>query len=238
MTRLITVIVAVFALMAVLGGGAHAKISKQTFKSESGKRMTYYVALPDGYDPAKAYPTIIAFPGGGQDNGLARSIVQGFFEAEAATRGYIVIGPAASGKRVYYREGADMFPEFFEHLKSSYKVKDGKFHLSGLSNGGISAFNIAALHPDYVLSIITFPGYVWRRSDERYAALMDKCIVMYAGSRDTGWVSQQNRDVEGFRQRGKEVFAHIFEGDGHVPQSLRGDGAKLLFDGIEQRLGC
>jgi hypothetical protein len=51
-----------------------------------------------------------------------------------------------------------IFPEFLKRILADYKIQDNKFHIAGPSNGGIAAFYVASLNPEYFLSITAFPG--------------------------------------------------------------------------------
>jgi len=69
-------------------------------KRVGGTAVRYKVVLPNGYDPAKAYPAILAFGGGPQNMNTVDSVLNRNFRAEAEKRGYIVIAPAAPGDQL------------------------------------------------------------------------------------------------------------------------------------------
>src|SRR5580692_10627132 len=81
--------VAMFATQTV-----QAELLEKT-KKVSGTTVQYKVVLPNGYDPAKSYPAILAFGGGPQTMRMVDSILDRNFRAEAEKRGYMVIAPAA-----------------------------------------------------------------------------------------------------------------------------------------------
>src|SRR5262249_61971385 len=60
-------------------------------KKVSNRTVNYKVVLPDGYDPAKAYPAILALGGGPQTMNTVDNILNRNFRAEAEKRGYIGI---------------------------------------------------------------------------------------------------------------------------------------------------
>src|SRR5215467_9647718 len=119
--------------------------------------VQYKVVLPTGYDPAKAYPAILAFGGGPQDMNTINGILIRNFRAEAEKRGYIVIAPAAPNDDLFFEEGARIFPEFLKMMLADYKIQDNKFHIAGPSNGEIASFHVAAGNQDYFLSVTAFP---------------------------------------------------------------------------------
>src|SRR5437667_9844490 len=93
--------------------------------------VQYKVVLPNGYDPAKAYPAILALGGGPQTMNTVDNILSRNFRPEAEKRGYIVIAPAAPDDELFFEEGARIFPEFLKMLLADYKVQDNKFHIAG-----------------------------------------------------------------------------------------------------------
>src|SRR6478736_5067649 len=64
-------------------------------KKVGSTTVHYKVVLPNGYDPAKAYPGILALGGGPQTMNTVDNVLDRNFRAEAERRGYIVVAPAA-----------------------------------------------------------------------------------------------------------------------------------------------
>jgi hypothetical protein len=62
----------------------------------------YKVVLPNDYNPAKAYPAILAFGGGPQTMSTVDTVLSRNFRAEAEQRGYIVIAPAAPDGQLFF----------------------------------------------------------------------------------------------------------------------------------------
>src|SRR5947209_19667309 len=70
----------------------------------SGTKLQYKVILPNGYDPAKAYPAILAFPGGPQAMSMVEGTVARNWREQAESLGYIVIVPAAPNGDLFFEE--------------------------------------------------------------------------------------------------------------------------------------
>ena len=211
---------------------ANAAVLDKTTEA-AGTRVHYKVVLPEGFDAAKPYPAIIAFAGGGQTMDIVEREVDTVWREQAEKRGYIVVIPAASGSNLYFLGGGKIFPEFLETILRDYKIKDRHFHSAGSSNGGISAFSVAAANPKYFVSITTFPGYLNNNTPERMSAMAGICIHMYAGSEDPDWVESMTAQAEQFRSRGLHVSTSIERGQGHRVGTVRGAGAARLFDGFD-----
>src|SRR5579872_5831912 len=91
----------------------HAELSEKA-KKVGGTTVHYKVVLPNGYDPAKAYPAILAFGGGPQTMNTVDGVIDRNLRAEAEKRGYIVIAPAAPDDQLFFEDGAQIFPNFLK----------------------------------------------------------------------------------------------------------------------------
>jgi poly(3-hydroxybutyrate) depolymerase len=204
-----------------------------------GITVRYKVIVPNNYDPGRAYPAILAFAGGRQTlDGVNNILERNWREAE--TRGYIVVSPAAPSNNLFFERGGDrIFPEFLDEILRDYRVEGGKFHVAGPSNGGLSAFHIAAMYPQYFRSVTGFPGYLRDESDSKINALKPLCIYMHVGERDPEWLVPMQLQSEMLREKGLHVRFSIEPDQGHGIQTLAGDGAHRLFEQLEQAArGC
>jgi predicted peptidase len=222
----------------LLGNLAAAKVLDQT-ATVAGMFLQYKVVLPTGYDPSTSYPAVLAFPPGNQTMDMVQFTLLGNWALEAQKRGYIVVIPAAPAGQLFSKEGGKVFPEFLDKLLKDYKVRDNKFHIAGMSNGGISAFHVAASYPQYFLSVTGFPGYLPDPTPERVSALASLCIYMHVGELDEGWVKSVQKQAAEFRAKGYRVRVTVEKGEQHVIRALTGPGAVRLFQEIEEkRPGC
>src|SRR5205085_9876651 len=153
-------------------------------KQLDGTTVHHKPVLPNGYDPAKPCPGILAFGGGPQTMSTVDNMLSRNFRVEAEKRGYIVVAPAAPDDQLFFQNGARIFPEFLKLILADYKVQDNKFHIAGPSNGGIAAFHVAAANPQYFLSVTAFPGYMWEPSPAKLQAISKMCVFMYVGEND------------------------------------------------------
>lgn len=201
-----------------------------------GVTVHYKIILPKDYDAAKTYPAVLAFPPGSQGPDMVLTTLFRNWLPEADKRGYLVFIPAAPNGKLFSQEGARVFPEFLDRMLAEYKVRDNRFHIAGMSNGGISAFHIAASYPQYFLSVTGFPGYLPDATPARVDALAKLCINMHVGEYDSGWVENMGEQATEFRAKGFHVRFTIEKGEGHVIAALQGSGSARLYDEIAQ--GC
>ena len=209
-------------------------------KKVGGATVHYKVVLPNGYDPAKAYPGILAFGGGPQTMNTVDNVLNRNFRAEAEKRGYIVVAPAAPDDQLFFEDGARIFPEFLKGIQADYKIQDNKFHIAGPSNGGIAAFHIAAANPQSFLSVTAFPGYMWEPSAAKLQAISKMCVFMYVGELDEYmWHGEMKKEAELLRSKGAVARYTVEKGQPHRLDTLAGANAGRLFDGFEEtKKGC
>ena len=217
----------------------HAEMIEMT-KKVAGTTIHYKVVLPDGYDPRKAFPGILALGGGPQTMSTVDSILMRNFRAEAEKRGYIVVAPAAPDGDLFFEDGARIFPEFLKMILADYKIQGGKFHIAGPSNGGIAAFHVAAANPQYFLSVTAFPGYMWEPTPAKLQAISKMCVFMYVGENDEyRWHGEMQHESEFLRAKGTVARYTVEKGQPHRLDTLAGANASRLFDGFEEtKKGC
>jgi predicted peptidase len=229
---------AAIAAMILAGQPMAAEVLDKTTEI-SGTKLDYKVVLPNGYDPAKAYPAILAFGGGSQTMDMVQATLRRNWLEQAETLGYIVILPAAPDGDLFFESGDRVFPAFIVKILGDYKIQQNKLHIAGVSNGGLSAFHIASLYPQYFWSVTGLPGFLDDPSPEHLRALSKLCIYMYAGEMDPGWLRSEQQQAARFRSEGYKVEFNEEKGEGHVMRTLDGKGAARLFKQFEQaRQGC
>jgi poly(3-hydroxybutyrate) depolymerase len=243
MTRLNSTRVLAIAATAVAAMAVTQPLRAEQFektKKVSGATVHYKVVLPNGYDPARTYPGILALGGGPQTMNTVDGVLSRNFRAEAEKRGYVVVAPAAPDGQLFFEEGARIFPEFLKMILSDYKIQDNRFHIAGPSNGGIAALHVAAANPQYFLSVTAFPGYMWEPSAAKLQAISKMCVFMYVGEFDEyRWHDEMKKEVEFLRARGTVARYTVEKGQPHRLETLAGANAVRLFDGFEEtRKGC
>jgi predicted peptidase len=218
---------------------AQAEVMEKT-KKAGGTSVHYKVVLPNGYDPAKAYPAILAFGGGPQTMNTVDNVLNRNLRDEAEKRGYIVVAPAAPDDELFFEGGDRIFPEFLKMILADYKIQDNKFHIAGPSNGGIAAFHVAAKNPQYFLSVTAFPGYMWEPSPAKLQAISKMCVFMYVGENDQYmWHGEMKQEAEWLRSKGTVARYTVEKGQPHRMDTLAGANAGRLFDGFEEtKKGC
>jgi poly(3-hydroxybutyrate) depolymerase len=198
-----------------------------------GSKVEYKVVLPNGFDPERAYPVILAFGGGTQDMRMVDIGLKAYWTAEAERRGYIVVSPAVPDEQLFFESSDRIFPEFLDMILHDYKVLGGHMHVGGPSNGGVAAFHVASLYPKYFWSVTVFPGYLNDTTEPMVDALKPLCIYMYVGERDKDWNRAMTQQAEMFKKRGHRVQFLIEMDQGHS-LDLGSEGITQLFDDLDK----
>jgi predicted esterase len=189
--------------------------------------IEYALVLPDGYSADQTYPILLALPPGDQTEAMVEAGLN-YWEAEAAERGWIVVSPIAPNFTLFFRGSETHLPEFLNRIAEQYPPEGGKFHVSGVSNGGISAFRFAISNPDMVHSVVVLPGYPLEGFDQdNLANLQAIPVAMFVGENDGGWVTRMQTAEQALSDLGAAVTLDIRLGEGHVIRSL---GGEQLFD--------
>jgi predicted esterase len=205
----------------------------------AGVTLYYKVIVPKNYDPSKEYPAVIAFPGGAQTMPMVDGMIARNLKLQAEKRGYIVVVASAPAAGRFYEGGAVVFPAFLDKLLSGYKIRGRKFHIAGISNGGLSAFYLAASYPKYFWSVTGFPGYLLSPTEKRIGELQGMCLNMHVGELDRGWLETMQKQAATFKAMGIKVRFTIEKDQGHVMTTLEGAGAARLFDQFDEAAhGC
>jgi pimeloyl-ACP methyl ester carboxylesterase len=197
-----------------------------------GTDIDYVTVVPDGFEIGDAAPVLLAFPPGVQDFAITRTLVDNTYRNEALTRGWVVVSPAAPGGTKFFDGSEALVPGLLDWIDSWVTPENGKPHVAGVSNGGLSSFRVAAQNPDRFRSVLVFPGFP--SSEEDQAALgdlVDVPVRMFAGENDPGWVAPMQETVATLTELGADATLEIFPGEGHIIGALS-DGVQI-FDELD-----
>lgn len=228
---------ALLVSLALVAGAsaARAELVEKTGRY-GGLSLTYKVLLPPGYDAAKTYPAVLVFTGGPQQLRGAENTVNTDWRAEAEKRGYIVISPGTPDGSLFFEAADRVFPEFLDTILRDYKVRGGKLHVAGHSNGGRSAFHVAAKYPQYFLTVTGYPGLFQSDSDpSRINVLKPMCLFMHVGDQDPSWASAMQLQFERLQKQGFKIRYAVEKNQVHRLKAAEINLSQRLFDQIE---GC
>jgi hypothetical protein len=220
------------SLSLVLAVPAAAEMVEKT-GTFGGLKLTYKVLLPPGFDAAREYPVVLVFTGGPQLLRMAENTINTDWRPEAEKRGYIVIGPGTPDGSLFFENAARVFPSFLDQILKDYKVRGRKLHVAGHSNGGISAFRLAARYPQYFATLTGYPGILEADGIQAFAALKSMCVFMHVGQRDEGWLGPMDVQSRQLERLGHRIKFTIEPNQVHRLKAAEINLPARLFDEIE-----
>lgn len=220
----------VIAFSAVAFGLPAGAAEFKQMRLSDGTEIEYALVLPAGFRDDQAYPALLAFPGGRQNLESVRGGLSRFWEREAAKRGYIVFSPAAPAGKSFYENGADLIPEFLQHLLAAFRIEGEKFHVAGSSNGGVSAFAVAIRYPELFHSLTVLAGFPVEQVDfDRLDRLQNIEIAMFVGDGDLYWKEGMEKTRGRLAALGKQVYFEVIPRNGHFLPDLSFENSTRLF---------
>lgn len=195
--------------------------------------LEYALVLPEGFEPDKGYPVLLALPPGPQTLSMVNAGLDGYWAQAAQERGWIVVSPVAPDGNLFFQGSEALIPEFLRRVAATYPPENGRFHIAGISNGGLSAFRIALNNPERFHSILGIPGFPQTADDfAKLDQIAHLPIFMIVGEEDTRWAQEMQKTAVAFEELGGTVSFQIEAGEGHVVRSVSGDDLFDMLDGV------
>lgn len=229
----------VLALLAC--GFAFAQIEGQETRSLEidDTVVEYRFVVPEGFTPEQSYPALVVFPPWGAWAGTessANRVLDDWFRDGARARGWVVVSPLAPldpvlRVRVPYHLGSEtLIPPLLEHLAGQVSFEGDHVHLAGVYSGGMGAFRVATLYPDWFESLLVISGRAEDVDLERVAVLAGTPVRIYVGEHDVEYGEAIRATSEALEEAGVACDLVVVEGEGMRTQSLTG---AELFDWLD-----
>ncbi len=185
------------------------------FAEELLSDLTYAVVTPEGFDPDKSYPAVLALPPGDGSRQMVEWAMQGYW-GFGKPRGYIVVNPVAPDGVLFFDGAEEKIPVLLDEIAREYKIEGERFHIAGISNGGISAFRIAEAHPKRFCSLAAFPGFPANDRDfDRLADIQAIPMLLVVGEQDGRWVGRMRETQQRISDLGGDASLNVLPGIGH-----------------------
>jgi enterochelin esterase-like enzyme len=136
------------------------KIALRGYRSQVSEHLQgYAVYVPPDYDPARSYPLAVMLHGGSANGNLFLGVVLGNnmnwkdysihlwdeFEPRWSPE-WIVVAPDGFGHVMWRWMGEQDLLDVIDDVQRNYNVDASRVVLSGLSNGGVGAYNLGMRH--------------------------------------------------------------------------------------------
>ena len=195
------------SLLLLLPAGV---LAQTDFTLPDGSAMQAYLAFPEtGEAP---FPLAVVMGGGAGNGRIASGTFQGLGN-EFAEHGWAVVVPISPNGQSFWDDNAEKVRQLIAMLKERDDVADGPALLAGISNGGISALEIASNHPAEYLGVVAVPALA---TDSSVRALENFPVYLRIGSEDQlGWADRYDATVRAMNRAGVQLDAHLVQGAGH-----------------------
>ena len=170
------------------------------------KPLGVYLLLPSTAATTPA-PLVVLMPGGSGEEALARDL-QYWLGEELQQRGWAVAIPVSPNQRSFRGANNALVPQLIDALQRDPRIADGKTLLAGISNGGMSAVEIASAEPERFRGIVAVPALVPKGLDVSTLAGMP--IYLRIGDQDEmTWMSRLDETAQTLREGGADVDAGL-----------------------------
>lgn len=181
-----------------------------------GKTIDYGLILPTEIDESTR--VLLALPPGPQNWAMVEAVFMDY-AADFSAAGWAVLIPTAPEGQRYDQGSGKLIPAFLLAARARHSLPTGKVHLFGVSNGGLSAFAVAAAYPELFLNLVVMPGVPNETTKPALAALKGLKVTMVVGADDPGWVEGSRESDKTLRALGVDVQLQVVKDRGHLVHS-------------------
>ena len=196
---------------------SNAVYSQSDFQLRDGSEIQAYLAIGEiGAESSQGSVLPLAIVmGGGAGNGR---IASGAFQSlgqEFAKRGWAVAVPVSPNGQSFWGGNAEKVRELIGLLKARDDVADGPVLLVGVSNGGISALEIASRNPQEYKGVVAVPALASNSS--ALSSLKNFPVYLRIGSEDRlDWANRFDSSVDILTSVGVKLDALLLQDTGHT----------------------
>jgi len=210
----------------------------------AGARLPYFLHLPTGYDPARRYPLILIFTGGGIDektifnNYPAQFYVHTSYARQAADPSLVVYVTrrGGDGNISWTPQYLEQVAVLMDELMAAFSVDIDRVYLLGSSEAVHAAWDLLRLRPGLFAAAALADGW---QGTAPAASIKDVPIRVWAATDDASVpVSNSQQLVQALRQAGGHPIYTEFQTGGHVGGIGAGDMSPVIHDWLmAQRRG-
>lgn len=194
-------------------------ISFSAFAQESvrladGSELLVFLLPPaePGSEPA---PLLILMGGGSGNLSISRDTAR-WLGSGFASRGWSVAVPVSPNNRSFRGPaGNALIPQLINALQTRSDIAIGKALLAGISNGGLSALEIARRDPDAYLGVVAVPAVSSSVFENKPLAGFP-VYLRIGGEDELGWANRYQETAEVMTEAGVDLDAAILDGAAHM----------------------
>jgi poly(3-hydroxybutyrate) depolymerase len=217
-------------------------LTRTNHTSAAGLRLPYFYHLPTGYDPARGYPLILNFTGGGIDEMNLFSVLPAQFYVhtsyarQAADPSLVVYVTRRAGDGSWTPQYLEQTAALVDALMASFNVDTNRIYVVGSSQGAPAAWDLLRLRPGLFAAAALPAG--WRGSAPAASIKDVPMRVWHAADDPTVNVSNSREFVQSLRQAGGHPIYTEFQTGGHAGGIGAGNMSPVIHDWLmAQRRG-
>lgn len=201
-------------LLAALFSVGSPVAAQETIQLADGSELQVFLLRP-AETASEPSPLLILMGGGTGNAGISRDTSM-WLGSGFARRGWMVAVPVSPNNRAF--RGAQnnaLVVQLIAALQQRDYIAEGKALLAGISNGGLSALEIARRNPDRYLGVVAVPAI--SRSVVDNEPLAGFPVYLRIGGDDQlGWAERFPDTVKVMTQAGVDLNAEILDGAPHM----------------------
>ena len=181
---------------------------------QDGTVLNVFLVAPEN-EANRASPLVILM-GGGPGNASISQDTSRWLGSGFAQRGWMVAVPISPNNRSF-RGGVNnaLITDLITQLQKRQNIAQGKVLLAGVSNGGMSALEIARRNPQDYLGVAAVPAISGADTDNE--ALRDFPIYLRIGGSDQlDWADRFDETVASLTDAGVVLDADVLDGAPHM----------------------
>ena len=203
---------ALILLMSFLFSGM--SLAQERITLEDGSRLAVFVVQPA--ETSKIPAPLLILMGGGPGNASISRDTSIWLGGGFAERGWLVAVPVSPNNRAFRgEENNGKVEQLITELQKRENVADGKVLLAGISNGGMSALEIARRNPQNYSGVAAVPALATSVVDNRPLAGFP-VYLRIGGADQLGWADRFGETVDALTEAGVDLDAAILDSAPHM----------------------
>jgi poly(3-hydroxybutyrate) depolymerase len=203
---------ALILLLSFLFSGM--SVAQERITLEDGSRLAVFVVQPA--ETSKIPAPLLIMMGGGPGNASISRDTSIWLGGGFAERGWLVAVPVSPNNRAFRgEENNGKVEQLITELQKRENVADGKVLLAGISNGGMSALEIARRNPQNYSGVAAVPALATSVVDNRPLAGFP-VYLRIGGADQLGWADRFGETVDALTEAGVDLDAAILDSAPHM----------------------
>ena len=201
-------------MLVLICGLSSMGVAQERITLADGSRLGVFMVKP-AESLSQPAPLVILM-GGGPGNASISRDTSIWLGGGFAERGWMVAVPVSPNNRAFRgTDNNDKVEQLIVELQKRADISSGRVLLAGISNGGMSALEIARRNPDNYLGVAAVPALATSVVDNR--SLSGFPVYLRIGGEDQlGWADRFDETANALTEAGVDLDAAILDSAPHM----------------------